>query len=206
MSDLNGLFRLNESHIKPAAEVLARAFYNDPWFAYIIPDTAEREKKLQALFQVNLCSNILHGEVYAPSPNLEGITTWLPPEAADRIFWETPKSDDSELIAEIGKDVIDALQTWYDYFGPLHKQYTPFPHWFLDDLAVDPPFQGKGYAGAMLRAMFARLDKENIPCYLRTQNGRNVSFYQHFGFRVVDEGEIPGTGIGNWCLLRGGGG
>ncbi len=204
MSNLNGLFRLDESHLEPAAKVLARAFYNDPGFAYIIPEAAEREKKLRALFQVTLHSNFLHGEVYAPSPNLEGITTWLPPVATDNIFWETPKSGDAELLAEIDEDVIDSLQAWSDYYGPLHKQHTPFAHWFLEDLAVDPPFQGKGYAGTMLRAMFARLDKDNMPCYLRTQNGRNVTLYQHFGFRVVDEGEIPRTGIGNWCLLRDG--
>ena len=206
MSEFNGLFRLDESHIKPAAEVLARAFYNDPGFAYIIPDAAGREKKLQALFQVTLYSNIRHGEVYAPSPALEGITTWLPPEALDTTFWETIKPDDPELITEVGKDVTDALQAWSDYYAPLHKQHAPFPHWFLEDLAVDPPLQGKGYAGTMLRAMFARLDREDMPCYLRTQNGRNVAFYRHFGFKVVDEGEVPGTGIGNWCLLRGGGG
>ena len=205
MSDLNGLFRLDESHIKPAAELLARAFYNDPGFAYIIPDASQRKEKLQYLFQLTLASSFRRGEVYAISPNLEGIAAWLPPEAVDTIFWETPDSTDSELIAEIGKDVIDSLQAWSDYYGPLHKQHAPFPHWFLEDLAVDPPFQGKGYAGAMLRAMFARLDRENMPCYLRTQNGRNVSFYQRYGFKVVDEGEVPGTGIGNWCLLRGGG-
>ena len=206
MGDLNGHFRLNESHIKPAAELLARAFYDDPGFAYVIPDALERKEKLPYLFQFTLGGGILHGEVYATSPKLEGIAVWLPPEAVDTIFWEMPDSSHSALISRIGKEIIDRLQAWSDYYGPLHKQHAPFPHWFLEDLAVDPPFQGKGYARVMLRAMFARLDKENMPCYLRTQNGGNVSFYQHFGFKLVDEGEVPGTGIGNWCLLRDGNG
>ncbi len=44
--DLDGLVRLERSQIKPAAEVLARAFYDDPLFTYYFP--------------VNLISGVLH--------------------------------------------------------------------------------------------------------------------------------------------------
>ena len=39
--------------------------------------------------------------------------------------------------------------------------------------------------------MLDRLDEEKIPCYLTTQNERNISLYQHFGFRVIGNMTLP---------------
>ncbi len=206
MGDLNNIIRLKESQVKPAAEVLARAFYDDPSFVYIIPDDPERKDRLVYLFQLSLQYGIGHGEVYATSPNLEGIAVWLPSEALETSFWETTGLSQSPLAARIDKEAIDKLQVLTDYCTTLHERHAPFRHWFLEELAVDPVFQGRGYGSTLLRAMLSRIDREGLPCYVRTQNGRNVPFYRRFGFKLIEEGEFPGTGIKNWCLLRGGGG
>lgn len=202
MVGLNDLIRLNESLIEPVAEMLARAFHDDPAFTYIIPDASERKNKLPYLFQLSLGFGVLYGEAYATSPNLEGIAVWLPSETVDMSFWETMPSDESALMAKIGGEIIGKLQVFTDYCTPLHKRHAPFRHWFLEELAVDPMFQGKSYAATLLKPMLAKIDQEHLPCYLRTQNGRNVPFYQRYGFKLIEEGEIPGTGVGNWCMLR----
>ena len=77
-----------------------------------------------------------------------------------------------------------------------------FPHWYLQLLGVDPVYQGKGYASILLRAMFARIDEERLPCYVETQNEKNVPIYQHYGFKVVEEGIFPGSEVNTWAMLR----
>jgi ribosomal protein S18 acetylase RimI-like enzyme len=68
---------------------------------------------------------------------------------------------------------------------------------------VDHKFQGNGYASKLLRPMLKRLDEEVVPCYLETLEKHNVGLYEHFGFKVVDESNVPGTDLTNWAMLRG---
>ena len=44
------------------------------------------------------------------------------------------------------------------------------------------------------------IDKANIPCYLETNEEKNKSLYQHFGFETVEEGIIPDTNIPYWAM------
>jgi len=202
VADLNNLVRLKKSQIKPAAEMLAKAFQDDPLFAYFIPDASERKDKLPYFLQFPIRYGVLHGEVYAISPNLEGVATWLPSEKADMSLWRTMRSGLLPMIPKMGKEVLSRLRNFDKYYTPMHKRHTPFRHWVLNLVGVAPMFQGKGYAGTLLKAMFARIDQEHLPCYLTTENEKNVSFYQHYGFKAVEEGIIPGSKISHWAMLR----
>ena len=46
LSDINNLTRLNKTQVKPAADMLERAFQDDPLFIIFFPNTVERENKL----------------------------------------------------------------------------------------------------------------------------------------------------------------
>ena len=89
-----------------------------------------------------------------------------------------------------------------DYIDAVHQRLAPFRHGFLQTIGVDPQFQGKGYAGRLLKPMLTRMDKEGLPCYLETLDEKNVPLYEHFGFRVLDESVIPGTELTSWAMLR----
>ena len=89
-----------------------------------------------------------------------------------------------------------------EYIDAMHKRLAPFKHWFLQTIGVDPQFQGKGYAGELLRPMFARMDKEGLPCYLETLDEQNIQLYEHFGFKVVEKAIIPKTSLTSWAMLR----
>ena len=89
-----------------------------------------------------------------------------------------------------------------DFASKLRKRLAPFPHWYLAVLGVDPRFQGKGCASKLLKPMLARLDAENLPCYVETSTEKYVLIYQHFGFRVIHEAVLPGSGSKIWVMLR----
>ena len=202
VADLNNLVRLKGSQIKPAAEMLARAFQDDPLFGYFFPDASERKGKLPYIFKFLIRYGVCYGEVCATSPNLEGVAVWLPSEKADMALWRVIRSGGLSLLFKLGIKSILRQMSATDYMFSIRKRHTPFRHWFLQSIGVDPMFQGKGYASTLLKTMFARMDKEHLPCYLETQSEKNVSIYQHYGFKVVEEVTITGTEISHWAMLR----
>jgi len=203
VADLDGLVRLEKSRIKAAGEVLARAFQDDPIFIHFIPDVSQRKNKLSYLMQFLTRYAVLHGEVYATSPNLEGVATWLPSEKTDKTLWRMIMNGGLSLYVKLGGKVISRRGVINDYISSIHKHHAPFRHWYLELIGVEPELQGNGYASLLLKAMLARLDKERLPCFLETQNGDNIPFYRRFGFKVVEEVTIPGTALKHWALLRG---
>jgi hypothetical protein len=50
--------------------------------------------------------------------------------------------------------------------------------------------------------MLKRIDEEGLPCYLETLEKHNVGLYEHFGFKVVNESNVPDTNLTNWAMLR----
>ncbi len=183
--------RLNESQIEPAAETLARAFYDYPVFTYVFPDASEREKELPLLFQSFIQYGIVNGEVYGTSPDLEGVTVWLPPGYPGGYL--TPP--------EVNREALDRMTYWGRQVYPVRRRHVPTDHWFLELIGIVPEFQGKGYAGVLLLPMLARIKEEHLPCYLDTELDKNVTLYQHFGFRVAEDMDVPGTGVHSWGML-----
>jgi len=198
----NNLFRLGKAQIKPAAEVFARAFQNDPMYIYIIPKSDDRKKIVQHIFQFRIRYGVLYGEVYSISPNLEGIAMWIPSENAHMTLWGSLRARVLLLYLRAGKNIISRLESIGDYGSPIHKRHADFPHWHLSSIAVDPFFQRKGHARTLLKTMLTRIEQEGLPCFLDTHVEKNVSIYQRFGFKIVETGVIPGTGIPHWAMLR----
>ena len=202
IADLNNLVRLQSSQIKPAVEVLTRAFQNDPLLQYSFPDEFERKKRAPYFFQFILRYSIRYGEVYATSPNLEGIAVWLTSDNYPMTFWKLIRSGALQIMFKFRGEGAERMRYFGEYIDVVHKRLAPFKHWFLQVIGVDPQFQGKGYAGKMLRAMLARIDEEGLPCYLETLDETNVRLYEHFGFKVIEKSTIPETKITNWAMLR----
>ena len=201
IADLNHVVRLKESQVKPASEVFARAFQDDPFFVYLLPDTSQRKNVLPYIFELNIRYGVSYGEVYAISSSLEGVAMWFPPETADMSLWGIIRCGGLSLLPKIGR-FTGKMQRLNEYTNLIRRRHAPFRHWFLQTLGVAPVFQGRGYAGALLKAMLVRIDEEHLPCYLDTENSENVFIYQHYGFKVIEQGVIPGTDLSYWAMLR----
>jgi len=200
VADLNSLVRLTKKQIKPAAEMMARAFQDYPLSAFFFPDASERMKKQPVTFQSLLRYGVQYGEVYATSPDLEGAAVWLPHDKAQRTLWRNIRIGNFSVLFRRGGN--PGHMSFHEYSTSVRERRVPFPHLYLQLLGVDPAQQGKGYSSLLLRAMFARTDKEGIPCFLETQVEKNVALYQHLGFRVVEEGIVPGSDVSSWAMLR----
>ena len=102
----------------------------------------------------------------------------------------------------MGLDYLKRYKTIAEFEDRCQKQYANFSHWYLHSIGVDPDHQGKGFSSQLLRAKFAEIDKQNVPCYLVTATKKNASLYQHFGFEIAEEGIIPVTEVPYWAMLR----
>ena len=182
--------------------MLARAFQNDPLLTHFIPDPCEIRSKSIHIIQCYIRYGVLYGEVYATSRNLEGVAVWISSGEVDMTPWRAIRTGWPALYFKLGKSSASRLSQVDRSISSMYKRHAPCPNWYLQWLGVDPVFQGQGYASILLEPMFARIDRERLPCYVETQNKRNVPLYQHFGFKVVEETVIPGTDIRHWAMLR----
>ncbi len=202
--DLEDLLLLTKAQIKPAAEMLARAFQDDPLMAHFIPDASKRKSLLPSWYRMVTRNGVLYGEVYSTSSNLEGVAAWFPPGKARITLWRMIRVGGLSLVYFYlrTRDVVSRVMSYLEYAEKLQERHAHFPHWYLFPIGVDPIFQGKGYGSKLLRPMLARMDQENLPCCLETDTEKSVSIYQHYGFEVVEKGMAPGSEVGYWAMLR----
>lgn len=201
-TEFDNLLRLEKSQLKPAAQMLARAFTDDPFSAYLFPNEEEREKKLPHTHNNLLRFGMLYGEVYSTSSELEGIAAWIPPGNFKITVWRAIRSSGLSLIFRMGYKTLKRLSYYGRHVSPLHKRLDEFNPWYLSILAVDPAFQGKDYASRLFKPMLDRFDSTNQYCFLETNKEKNVPMYEHFGFKLVEELAIPDTELTTWMMLR----
>ncbi|MFW9896226.1 MAG: GNAT family N-acetyltransferase, partial [Candidatus Thorarchaeota archaeon] len=141
------------------------------------------------------------GEVYASSPNLEGIALWLPSEFAYITPKRSKECGDEVFFYVLGKKYLERLSVTA-HPNEIHEKLITEPHRYLMVIAVDPEFQKKGFGTKLLLPMMKTLDENNQKCYLDTNKESNVLYYQNFGFQVLKKFEIKNTGVTNWSMLR----
>ena len=94
------------------------------------------------------------------------------------------------------------LARYGSYAERVHERSAPFPHWYLMVLGVADAHRGKGFASRLLWPMLEYVDGLGLPCYLETHNHVNPPLYEHFGFRIVEEGRLPGSDKPHWAMVR----
>ena len=200
--DLENLIRITKDRAEHAVKVLSKAFTDYPLLQYYFPDKSTREKISNYFLSFAVYGGIKYGEVYATSKNLEGIAIWIPSTNFPLTFWKILRSVPISNIFGFGRYGGSKLRHFNEYVDTVHQQQTPFKHWFLQAIGIAPKFQGKRYSSKLLGPMLKRIDNENLPCYLETISKKNVSIYEHFGFKTIDKSTIPETQLMNWAMLR----
>jgi len=192
---------LQTVQIDPAVQILARAFQDDPTSSFLVPDPKRRATMLAWSFGVIIRYGLLHGEVYITA-NLDGVACWLPPGKTNPTTWGLLRAGMYLAPLKVGWDGVGRMLTFVQYTDRVHEHRAPFPHWYLAVLGVEPARQGQGVGTRLIDTVRVRADAAGIPCYLETQNPRNVPFYENRGFKVVDHGPISKGGPWSWAMLR----
>jgi ribosomal protein S18 acetylase RimI-like enzyme len=201
-NELESLTRLDRSQVKPAAEVMARAFRYYPFLKFFYPDDAKRKRVTRYFSLIATYYGEYYGELYAPSPKIEGVAIWIHSSRYKMSLRSLLRAVPLHTLLAFSFTAGGKMQEAGEYVDTIHKRLAPFDHWYLSVLGVDPQYQGKGYSSQLMRPALARANREKLPCYLETNDEKDVQIYLHFGFKVLEEETLPGTAVKNWAMLR----
>jgi len=154
-----------------------------------------------------ILAGILSGEVYITSSDIEGVAVWHPHGIKDQKMGKQSK----EIIRRLRKVkrenlsdplFIERMGIFNEIVNSFQNEHVNFSHWYLSIIGLDPIHQGKGYASKLLKMKLAEIDKQNLPCYLHTENGKNIQIYEHFGFELVGKTKVPNSNFYFHGMLR----
>lgn len=194
--------RLQQPQLAESAEVLARAFFDDPMTMYMLPDESQRRAILPSFMQAGATICMQHGEVYTTPGDVLGGACWLPPGETEVTEDRLAEAGAMEVLGAMGDEAAGRFGALMAQLGELHELAVPAQHWYLLILGVDPPRQGQGIGGALIEPVLRRADAASLPCYLETMKPRNVTFYRKHGFEVVVEDDLAGGGLHYWTMRR----
>ena len=193
--------RLDISKRKQAAAMLARAFHDDPLFQAILPEEDRRRELISWLYGKTLRYCFLYGTIHT-LPSLEGAACWLPPGQTELTIGRILRSGLIGMPLRMGPATYMRFSSYIDCSSELRRQNSADTYWYLWVLGVDPPHQGQGVGGKLIRPVLEQADASRTACYLETEVERNLTFYGRYGFRVVAEATVPRLDLRTWSLVR----
>jgi GNAT superfamily N-acetyltransferase len=189
------------SQIKPGAALMARAFFDDPFFTCVLPDAARRARVLPRLFEKTMGYGQRYGSLFTTAA-LEGIAMWLGPQHPTLSLLGTLRTGLFLLPLNLRLPELRRSLSLARYADRLHETSIAGNHWYLVSLGVEPSRQGQGVGQALLQPVLAQADREGKACYLDTHNEQNIPFYEHNGFAVQCHGQAGQATPPVWGMLR----
>ncbi len=191
---------INEAQIEPAADAMARAFFDDPLITYLMPDDDLRRRLSPQFFLRLVRLGHLAGETYT-TEQTAGVAFWSPP-GKPLTDEQMAEASMMEIPSIVGEEAHRRFMVVIDLLEEFHMRDAPEDHWYLALLGVDAPLQGQGIGSALLQPVLQKADAEGVVCYTETEQPRNVLFYQRHGFEVVVDMVEPTSGVRLWTFRR----
>ncbi|GAA4642940.1 GNAT family N-acetyltransferase [Pontixanthobacter gangjinensis] len=178
------------------SETLALAFFDDPVFQWLFPDSTGRKQRMDAMFKLMFHYDVKHGYI-RKSPDCHATS-----------FWRSPGTAEIPTLSVIPM-LIPLLAIYRSSFGKMlnltnaikHNLPKGRPFYYVHFVGVRPDDQHQGWGTAMMKDGIAKADAEGVAVYLETALESNVTFYQHLGFTVTGEWHIK-DGPKMWSMLR----
>jgi ribosomal protein S18 acetylase RimI-like enzyme len=201
----NTTLPLEYSHYREAAGVLARAFQDDPVVMAVLKGLTleERIKMLMISFDLDLqtCGpkgcplEVVKGDKIAGAAVIHRPGAYpLPASEQIGLLWKVFTKGLTTTWA------LSAYGRWLKWLIAIEKKHPREPHYYLEFIGIDTPFQGKSLGSQMMQSLVNRADEECRGCYLENGNPRNVPFYRRFGFQIMAEETV--VGVPTWFMWR----
>lgn len=179
--------------------VMCDAFSKDRLYEYFIEDPAQRQKFLNTFMRFRLKFGVKKGKVFV-TDDVEGAIILIKPNQSmsmvDLIRYGGMKAMLSCSSAQ--RKRIMAFNTFADAQAAQHMKQ---PYWHISPMCVSSQKQGQGYGSALLDHGLHFITSEPYPCYLETQDPKNILFYQAHGFQALSDVPVPDSDLRNYSML-----
>ena len=187
---------------RAAADVLAAAFINDSFMAYLFPDMATREQNLAKLFLPIVRCAQLSGAVHTALEE-SGALLWLPGSALPLNLSQLVRSGLIWTPFTIGFSAFNRLQAHDGFCEHVMLSKAPQNFAYLWIVGVHPNAKGQGYGKHMIQSALGAMHRRGYTtCVLRTDNEMNVALYQHLGFELIHTDTVAKSGLHYWLLSQ----
>ena len=166
------------------ARLLAEVFFDDPMYAWLVPNERRRMKAITGLFDTacHILATADPAAVWTTDGFLGG-AIWTPPGRPNPSI---------ALAWRVASDMILGLRWGMFRQMKVERSLTPIEgrHWYLNTIGVAASQRGRGIGSALLAPIMARCDRDRLPIFLNTNTDDNVRFYGNHGFEVIREIEL----------------
>jgi ribosomal protein S18 acetylase RimI-like enzyme len=191
------LRKVTAKDVPAVVEVLARAFDDDPWVTWLARKGPRRGAAIRELFRISLAKLALQHDESWTTPDVQGAALWIPPGKWQVRAWDqirmlpaAVRISGARRLLEIGRST-----------AGIAKAHPAEAHYYLLQLGVDPPAQGKGLGRRLMAPVLERCERERVAAYLETARESNLRFYRRDGFEIASEHPIPGGPV-VWGMWR----
>jgi GNAT superfamily N-acetyltransferase len=163
------------------AATLARAFADDPVFAWLVPEH-ERLARIERFFgPIVALAQSGRGQVDS-TVDRAGAAVWMAPDR-----WRLGLLDQARLAPSMLRVFGGRVARCLRLMHAMEQQHLSEPHHYLFIIGTDPAQRGRGVGAALMAPMLERCDRDGLPAYLESTNPRNLSFYRRHGFEELSE-------------------
>ncbi len=204
------LYRVQREDLPKLRELLTESFAEDPLYHSLIPDDETRKRLLPELFECDLSEFFENCEIFADSRDLNGVLVVSDESEPYNVFQyyltelKALLKTDEYLIREdmslktfrnflLGRDYLNSR--WTDQLHQENRLHIIY-------LAVRPSMQHHGISGQLIGEAIRYAGEHRMMISLETHNERNVSLYQHFGFKVYGVVEKDYFHLKQYCMVR----
>ncbi|HVH20746.1 MAG TPA: GNAT family N-acetyltransferase [Myxococcota bacterium] len=199
MSEPFRIAEVPEAHDREAAEILARAFRDNPLHVAVLggdPVLRLRANRRSMAELVPIARRAGMAIEARRGACGAGVLLAAPPHG-----YPLPPPPLPALLRAWLLQGPRVRSRWLRVFHHLDALHPRTPHWYVAALGVDPPLQRQGFGRALIRALCARASADGVFAYLETDRPENAVFYESEGFAVV--GQSTCLGVRLWHMRTG---
>ncbi len=196
------LTTLQPDRLEEATAVLCEAFHDYPVMRYVLGwPSGEYDARLEQWVGFFTAARFLNSDVVLGVANADGTLG-----AVANITRPAPEASPNLAVRReaLWRELGGAARARYEELGRLWQPLgISEPNYHLNMIGVGRRLRGQGAARVLLDALHGMSAAEPRSCgvTLTTDDPANVTLYQHFGYRLTGEVEVPGA-FRTWGFFR----